>query len=185
MVCRLVSIIDDGIGYVVLYPSFLNPNLSDLLLQYLLNNLSWASEGNREAVWYGLKPYSYSRYMHEATQDFDQILWLLLKYMSNVHKIPLNGVLCNLYRNGRSSIGPHSDDERELGLQPNILSLSLGSPRWFTLRNKTTSRIERLRLPSGSLLHMAKYTQKYWVHSVPADSSIDNPRINLTFRFIY
>ena len=37
---------------------------------------------------------------------------------------PFNAVLCNLYRDGRDSIGWHSDDEPELGPEPVIASLS-------------------------------------------------------------
>ena len=38
------------------------------------------------------------------------------------------------------------------------------------------------QLGHGSLLVMMKDTQKYWLHSVPKQKSIQNPRINLTFR---
>jgi len=43
-----------------------------------------------------------------------------------------NSVLCNLYRDGRDSMGWHSDDEPELGSEPHIASLSFGAPRRFS-----------------------------------------------------
>lgn len=47
-----------------------------------------------------------------------------------------NSLLCNLYRDGRDSIGWHSDDEASLGATPTIASLSLGDTRVFSLRKQ-------------------------------------------------
>jgi alkylated DNA repair dioxygenase AlkB len=37
-----------------------------------------------------------------------------------------NSVLCNLYRDGKDSISYHTDNEKELGKEPFIASLSFG-----------------------------------------------------------
>ena len=47
-----------------------------------------------------------------------------------------NSLLCNLYRDGKDSIGWHSDDEASLGPAPTIASLSLGDTRLFSLRKQ-------------------------------------------------
>ena len=47
-----------------------------------------------------------------------------------------NSVLLNLYRDQHDSVGWHSDNERELGGDPVIASLSLGATRSFRLRHR-------------------------------------------------
>jgi alkylated DNA repair dioxygenase AlkB len=102
-----------------------------------------------------------------------------------------NSVLANYYRDGNDGVGWHSDDERELGKNPVIASLSLGAPRRFLLKPKgstgvesTISETKELTLTDGSLLLMAGTTQHFWQHSIPKERRIDAARINLTFRNI-
>ncbi len=96
-----------------------------------------------------------------------------------------NSVLANLYRDGRDSMGWHSDDEPELGEQPVIASLSLGEARRFLFRAREGDRRTReLRLAHGSLLRMAGDTQRRYRHALPRMARVTMPRINLTFRQI-
>jgi alkylated DNA repair dioxygenase AlkB len=96
-----------------------------------------------------------------------------------------NSVLANLYRDGRDSMGWHSDNEPELGIAPMILSLSFGGVRRFRLRHRHDphARLE-LELPSGSVLRMAGSTQRCYRHDLPKTARYVAPRINLTFRSI-
>jgi len=96
-----------------------------------------------------------------------------------------NSVLCNLYRDGRDYMGWHADDERELGSNPVIASMSFGAERRFLLkpRNGEEERIEFL-LKSGSLLVMRGDLQRHWLHQLPRALRISRKRINLTFRQI-
>ena len=99
--------------------------------------------------------------------------------------VRFNSVLANLYRDGRDSVGWHSDDERELGPEPVIASLSFGVVRTFRLRSRAT-RVAALSLDlaHGSLLVMAGNTQRRYQHCLPKRAGVDGPRINLTFRCI-
>jgi len=96
-----------------------------------------------------------------------------------------NSVLCNLYRDGRDSMGWHSDDEPELGPAPAIASLSFGAVRRFRLRHRRDpdQRIE-LDLAPGSLLLMTGATQRNYRHDLTRTARAVGPRINLTFRRI-
>ncbi len=97
----------------------------------------------------------------------------------------VNSVLANWYRDGNDSNGWHSDDERELGRNPLIVSLSLGETRSFHLRHKQRRAPNRqLLLPSGSLLIMAGTTQHCWQHSLPKTRRVCGDRLNLTFRYV-
>ncbi len=101
--------------------------------------------------------------------------------------VPFNSVLCNLYRDGRDSMGFHADDEPELGSEPVIASLSLGAARTFVLRPKhkrdRAAGGHKLRLGHGSLLLMSSAVQRHWNHGIPKEQA-DGPRLNMTFRRI-
>ena len=99
--------------------------------------------------------------------------------------IDFNSVLANCYRDGRDSMGWHSDNERALGERPVIASLSLGQARRFVLRARNGNREKQeLMLPNGALLLMAGDTQALYQHALPATAKPVGPRINLTFRRI-
>ena len=98
--------------------------------------------------------------------------------------IKFNSVLANLYRDGSDSNGWHSDNEKELGENPIIASLSLGASRKFKLRNNRNGERIDLILENGSLLIMAGSTQTYWKHTVPKTRQNVFPRINLTYRVV-
>lgn len=96
-----------------------------------------------------------------------------------------NACLVNLYRDGQDSMGWHADDEKELGKDPVIASISLGAERIFHLRHKKEKSLKyKLRLENGSLLLMKGTTQQYWKHQLPKTSQKVGKRINLTFRKI-
>ena len=96
-----------------------------------------------------------------------------------------NSVLLNYYRSGNDSVSWHSDDEKELGDQPIIGSVSFGATRKFRLRNKNNKKmIHNIELENGSLLIMKKLTQQYWEHEIPKTKKKVAERINLTFRTI-
>ena len=95
-----------------------------------------------------------------------------------------NSVLANLYRDGKDSMGCHADDEKELGRNPVIASLSLGDERLFKLHHKNSKATLDIILGHGDLLVMAGTLQHHWQHSVPKTKKFKTGRINLTFRRI-
>ncbi|MEJ6505004.1 MAG: alpha-ketoglutarate-dependent dioxygenase AlkB [Crocinitomicaceae bacterium] len=95
-----------------------------------------------------------------------------------------NSVLVNLYRDGNDSNGWHSDDEKELGNEPYIASLSLGESRKIQFKHKTKLEKHTLLIEQGSLLIMSGAIQKNWKHQIPKTKVKKRARINLTFRKI-
>lgn len=95
-----------------------------------------------------------------------------------------DGVLFNLYRDGRDSVAWHSDDVDRFGQEEVIASLSLGATRRFLFRPRPGRAGEAiaLDLPPGSLLLMGPGTQRHWEHCVPKTSRPVGERLNLTFR---
>jgi alkylated DNA repair dioxygenase AlkB len=128
--------------------------------------------------------YAYSGTRFEP-QPWPAALMPVRERLSRETGIDFNSVLANCYRDGRDSMGWHSDNERALGQRPVIASLSLSQARRFVLRGRNGNREKQeLMLPNGALLLMAGDTQSLYQHALPATAKPVGPRINLTFRRI-
>lgn len=129
-------------------------------------------------------PYSYSGIMmkpHEFTPCLKEIKLKVEQLVNHT----FTSCLLNLYRDGNDSNGWHADDEKELGKNPVIASVSFGEPRWFHLKHKTQPNLKyKMLLANGSLLIMKDTTQHYWKHQIPKTKKKIGARINLTFRTI-
>jgi len=139
----------------------------------------------RLTAWYGDKDamYCYSGTRNVPQPWFDELLEILDQVEAFTQE-SFNSVLLNLYRNGNDSMGSHSDNEAELGIEPTIASVSLGATRRFILHSKLDNFHSsiKLNLHHGSLLLMSGAFQSNWKHSVPKTKREISPRINLTFR---
>lgn len=110
-----------------------------------------------------------------------------LKYkVEKCTQMTFNCCLLNFYRDGNDSNGWHSDDEKELGKNPEIASISLGGDRFFHLKHKKNKELKsKILLQNGSLLCMGGQTQHRYKHQIPKSKTYNSPRINLTFRRIF
>ena len=139
----------------------------------------------RLQAWYG-DPEAHYRYsgLDNRPVAWTELLAEIRQRLETTTVERFNSVLVNRYRDGQDSNGWHSDDEKELGPEPCIASLSLGATRRFLLRRRDdkTRRIE-VPLSSGSLLLMWGRSQADWQHCVPKQANIAETRINLTFRW--
>lgn len=113
------------------------------------------------------------------------VLAALRERVAELLGAPFNSVLANLYRDGRDAMGWHSDDERELGSEPVIASISLGATRRMQFRPRPRGPIAlSIELPPGSLLVMSGPTQANYHHRVPPTARAVGVRVNLTYRRI-
>ncbi|MFM1877510.1 MAG: hypothetical protein RLZZ241_376 [Bacteroidota bacterium] len=178
-------------------PQFLPSEIAASLFNKLLGEVPWRADKitvfgktynqPRLTALYGEagKPYSYSgitMHPNPFTPDLEDLRALV----SNQSGVQFSSVLLNLYRDGQDSNGWHADNERELGPNPVIASVSLGAARYFHLKHRTL-KDQRLKilLEPGSLLIMGGETQEYWLHQIAKTKQKVTPRINLTFRRIY
>jgi alkylated DNA repair dioxygenase AlkB len=78
----------------------------------------------------------------------------------------------------------HSDDEKSLGIDPVIASVSFGEVRKFSVKHRKDKTLKpiTLELDSGSLVIMKGEMQKFWHHRINPSKRPMGPRINLTFR---
>jgi len=95
-----------------------------------------------------------------------------------------NSVLINVYRDGQDSNGWHSDNEKELGINPVIASLSFGASRNIHFRHNKTNLKKTIEMENGSIMVMGGTIQHHWKHQVPKTSKVKSTRINMTFRWI-
>jgi alkylated DNA repair dioxygenase AlkB len=138
----------------------------------------------RLSAWYGDLGYSYSG-IRLQPEPWTATLQALRQRVETLTGHDFNSVLLNYYRDHNDRMGMHSDDEKELGPQPVIASLSLGEARSFVLRHKTRKDLTiKLPLPAGSLLLMSGDLQRHWRHGINAQRQACGARINLTFRRI-
>jgi alkylated DNA repair dioxygenase AlkB len=130
------------------------------------------------------KTYSYSNIKMQP-HAFDGDLLIIKRNIEAEIKTEFTSCLANLYRDGNDSNGWHADDEKELGINPIIASLSFGEERVFQLKHKFDKSLKaKLKLEHGSLLIMQGKTQENWLHQIPKTKKKIGNRINLTFRII-
>ena len=192
--CTLIQSVNLSLKYI---ENFFNLDESKLYMRNLTQSVLWRREKikmwgkeivtKRRIAWYADdgKSYTYSGSTFFPSQ-WNNVLLQLKEKVENYSEIKFNSVLLNEYPNGEVGMGWHSDDEKELGTDPIIASLSFGANRDFIFKHKTDKSIEnvKLHLKSGSLLLMLGSTQHYWKHSLPKRLKVKEPRINLTFRNI-
>ncbi len=129
-------------------------------------------------------PYSYSN-ITMYPSPFSATLLEIKEKVEQQLKKEFTTCLLNLYRHGQDSNGWHADNEKELGKNPIIASVSLGAERVFHMKHRTdNSQKIKINLIHGSLLVMSGSTQHYWLHQIPKTKKHVEERINLTFRIL-
>jgi alkylated DNA repair dioxygenase AlkB len=129
------------------------------------------------------KPYGYSNIIMQP-HHWNPLLVYIKEKIEKVCSENFTSVLLNYYRNGQDSNGWHADNEKELGKNPIIASLSFGQDRTFQLKHNTLDIRQNINLQHGSLLLMKGTTQHFWKHQIPKTKKEIEGRINLTFRTI-
>lgn len=181
----------------IYYPNFLNQEKAGLYFEKLLQETPWQQDDitifgkkiaqPRLTALYGNlgKPYSYSGItMHPIA--WNPLVWLLKEEVETIAQHSFTSVLLNLYRNEKDSNGWHADNEKELGRNPTIASLSLGETRKFQIKHTTNKNIKcDILLEHGSLLLMKEGAQVHYKHQLPKATQPKNARINLTFRTVF
>ena len=181
---------------LLFYPDWLPVELANSLMKAALENIAWEChrikifgrevDSPRLSCWIGDAGASY---VYSQTR-FEPHAWLpelqiARQRLQNEFECQFNSVLANRYRNGQDSMGWHSDDERDLGKQPVIASISLGATRRFSFKAKTAgAKAAHIELPHGSLLLMRGDTQKNYRHALAKTSKPVGERVNLTYRNI-
>ncbi|MDI5898223.1 alpha-ketoglutarate-dependent dioxygenase AlkB family protein [Flavobacterium yafengii] len=181
---------------IIYYPQFFDKEQADIIFAELVKEIPWQQDEIRV---YGKihpqprltalfgnegKPYSYSNITMQP-HAWNLLLQKLKTEIENVTNTNFTTVLLNYYRDGKDSNGWHADNEKELGINPVIVSLSFGAERTFQLKHNLDKDLKKsIVLQHGSLLIMKGTTQHFWKHQIPKTAKPIGPRINGTFRII-
>ncbi|QCX02270.1 alpha-ketoglutarate-dependent dioxygenase AlkB [Aggregatimonas sangjinii] len=190
---ELLNLPDCEITYV---PDFLSAESADAYFKEFRETVTWQQDDikvfgkvypqPRLTALYGNneKPYSYSGIVMQP-QRFTPSLIAIKNQIETKTQVEFTTCLLNLYRNGKDSNGWHADNEKELGENPVIASVTLGQERYFHLKHRSKKELKyKILLKHGSLLLMQGETQHHWLHQIPKTARPIGERINLTFRVI-
>jgi len=183
-------------GDVRFYPEFFDKVESDYYFEKLINEITWKQEPiiifgrkvmqPRITAWYGDdgRNYSYSG-ITMTPRAWTGFLSEIKKRVEWVSGVKFNSALLNQYRNENDSVGWHRDNEKELGTNPIIGSVSFGFTREFQFRHHSQKTLKTsVSLSHGSVLIMKGDTQHHWLHSIPKNKGPAGARVNITFRVI-
>lgn len=191
--------------------TFYTKNEADDLFQFLETNTKYNSDKQSMVTIFGKKHkiprkqvgygdpgthYNFSgTHVKAKAWSSDNVGMRLKKVCDKVNAsldTKFNFVLVNRYKDGNDCIGYHSDDEKELVEDSSIVGLSLGAIREITFIPKKFFELDvqcenfdypvGTYLEHGSLFSMNYPTNKYWKHSIPRASYVNEIRISLTFR---
>jgi len=181
---------------IIYYPQFFEKEQADIIFAKLVQEIPWQQDEIRV---YGKihpqprltalfgnegKPYSYSNITMQP-HPWNLLLQKIKMKIENIAAVNFTTVLLNQYRDGKDSNGWHTDNEKELGINPVIASLSFGAERTFQLKHNLDKDLKKsIILEHGSLLLMKGTTQHFWKHQIPKTAKPIGPRINATFRVI-
>lgn len=185
---------------LTLFPGLLGELAATRLLTQLDQALAWQRPSlrlygrehpiPRRQLWMGDQDARY----HYSGRDFLPEPWhpsvkalrdRVISALANTGtKARFNSVLLNRYAGGEERMGWHSDDEPELGPDPLIAAVSLGSERPLRFRWKDRSNEAfNVWLPHDSLLVMGPGVQDRLQHAL-LPRRLPGLRISLTFRLV-
>jgi len=178
------------------YPNFFSSAKANELFEKLKNEIPWQQDHitvfgkihlqPRLTALFGNegKAYGYSNIVMQP-HAWSPLIMFIKEEVEKVCHENFTTVLLNNYRDGKDSNGWHADNEKELGRNPVIASVSFGAERVFQLKhNSNKNGKQNILLQHGSLLIMRGETQHHWKHQIPKTMKPIGPRINLTFRII-
>lgn len=193
-VFKKIQLLDGEVWYM---ENFMPLDKANSYFKILNDSIEWRQEEikmygktypvPRKTAWYGYEGfnYKYSGILCNPKPWTKELLGIKRVIESFLPDSDFNSVLLNLYRNGSDKVSWHADDEKGLGTNPLIASVSLGATRRFDLKHKTAPNEKlQLELVPGSLVIMKGALQHNWLHQIPVQKKINDPRINLTFRTI-
>jgi len=180
-------------GEALYYGHIMPENEARNYFNILLETLSWQNDEaviygkrfvtKRKVAWYGDNNYAYT-YSNTTKQalPWTPALLELKSVAEELSGTKFNSCLANLYHDGTEGMAWHSDNEKALGENTVIASLSFGAERKFSFKHKKTGAKAEVILQNGSLLVMKGTTQTHWLHRLPPSVRVKSPRVNLTFR---
>lgn len=186
--------INDGNSYLTTI-QLLTPDNSDQLYTYCLTLPHVKYPKVKTGIsrrWIGFfsnetKGYYFSGQLAASTH-LPNYLESVLLYINSYMGTSFNGILLNIYPDGKHYIGAHSDAEKDLCKCCPVVGISLGVDRKFRIRKINDELMNNgkkfldIITKHGQVLVMGGDFQKTYKHEIPIESTVSGARISLTFR---
>lgn len=181
---KMVAHFNLGQAELILREQFFDKDISDEYYSALMNQTPWHQHHRKMYDKMVLDPRLTAWYSDSAPNTWTPVLLSIKTKVEAACNIKFDGVLLNLYRDGKDSVSWHSDTRPASGNHQPIASVSFGQTRAFYIRHKFDKAIKPFSIPltHGSFLLMPASMQEDWEHHIPKINRPLAPRINLTFR---
>ena len=161
---------------------YFNPRINKKRISCFFDGIHSPNQNDEHETGYGSIP-------GYRWKDAPPILIEICKLAEQYTNEKYDYVLVHLYTSGEASINWHNDSE---ALRSSIASISLGATRKFRLKTigRKTGWDSEFHLNNGDLIWMhgpnqttsGLSCQQIYLHTIPVEKTVKNPRINLTFR---
>ena len=165
----------------------LNVSFKTVQWQDVCKDAAFRKIGSRQVDYYGHLEYRYGRIVHAPKNypDNATIDYIISAIATALNDPTFNkdNVTCliTIYADGTCIIPYHSDDEASI--VGDIITVNLGATRDLVFRSITGPvKQESHVLEHGTVYSMTRESQNYWEHGIPAQPSITDCRVSLTFR---
>jgi alkylated DNA repair dioxygenase AlkB len=112
----------------------------------------------------------------------EQALLSAVRALSQHYGVVYDNLWLNFYRNGQDSTGWHRDRFSCRRPECIVPVLTLGATRRFLIKPRDGGTSLAFKPGTGDLIVMGGRSQEEWVHSVPKEPGIEEPRISINFQ---
>jgi alkylated DNA repair dioxygenase AlkB len=169
----------DAHSWVEVVPGWMSG--SHILLNHLATAVPWQQHDRRLFDMTVQEPRLTAEYRHLRNLP-DDALATAAHALSEHYGVPYDSLWLNLYRDGQDSTGWHRD--RFSCRQPECIVpvLTLGATRRFLVKPRAGGASIAFKPGTGDLIVMGGRSQEDWVHSVPKEPGITEPRMSINFQ---
>ena len=141
----------------------------------------------REVCYVGDFKYRYTGGHHEPAEIPGPVKNVIdvIKDKYETSKRKIISCMMTKYKDGDSHCPMHSDNERTIDPDSDIVTISIGCDRTMGFKStEDPNKTATVPLPDNSLIVFSRTSQEYWQHSIPKTTEPTGVRYSLTFRII-
>jgi alkylated DNA repair dioxygenase AlkB len=169
----------DAHSWVEVVPGWMSG--SRILLERLTTAVPWKQHDRQLFDQTFREPRMTAEYRNLRTVP-DKALLDAASVLSQHYGVEYDSLWLNLYRDGQDSTGWHRDRFSCRRPECIVPVLTLGATRRFLIKPRAGGNSIAFKPGSGDLIVMGGRAQEDWVHSVPKDAKVAEPRISVNFQ---